>query len=171
MRNPSPELVARVRANARRFGAARGIAPCHVEDLECDALEWLCRYTPPDGWDVTGATLHALKWALLDIARKQARAIRRRPYPIGLPGQYDPDDPYGGDLDRVMFRHATASDETARVDLALLVDTLPPLERDSIIAPRGDGRLVAKKHRVTESAVSYARQRGAARLRSALRSP
>lgn len=150
MQDPSPELIAQVRRWARGWGYRRGYRGADLEDLEGDALLWLCGYEPPDGFDVVGATLHALIWALRTETRTRARAQRR---------WYAGPRPRFEDL---VYRDP-GYDE---VDLELLLDGLPRCEREACLAclTPGDSEALARRDGVTSGAITRRRGRARARL-------
>lgn len=155
--DPSPELVESVRRMTRAWGVRRGMRHADLDDLEGDALEWLCRYEPPEGWDPRGAVITKLHWQLRTIARDNVRALRRTPWPHGL------------DLDGVT--HEQGYDA---IDSELLLDSLDNAdERRALLAcsTLGDAAVLARREHVHLSTIHHRARRARAHVLAAWEEP
>jgi len=154
MRHPPDDLVHTVRTGARAWALARNYRLQEVDDVEGDALLFLCSYEPPEGWDVYGATMRKLYWHLVDCER--ARARQRVTHRVDV----EPEGLHAGAVD----------DGYAQVELELMLDVLTPHEREALLAgaTAGDSAVLARREGVSEDCIAYRRRRARARLRAEL---
>lgn len=153
MRDPSPELVDRVSRYAAGWARRRGYPYGDIDDVIGDALEWLCRYEPPAGWDPLGSVLQKLPWILATRERGQARGRRRHNY------RHAP-TVYVEDWDGI----------DARIDLDRLLAGVSVSERQALFAciTYGDAAELASREGVHLSTIHHRARRARARVLAAM---
>lgn len=174
MHDPSVELVTTVRRFTRAWAARRGLRHADTDDLEGDALEWLATYQPPDGWNPTAATLHALRWHLGTLARTAKRDNDRRPALAGLPIDVEPDPWHTDRHDRtpgwaraLWHSYGTTDPAYDQVDAELRLNEIPdPDERQALIAvaTHGDAAALARRQGVHLSTIHHRARRARTHL-------
>lgn len=178
MHDPSVELVTTVRRFTRAWAARRGLRHADTDDLEGDALEWLATYQPPDGWNPTAATLHALRWKLGTLARTAKRDNDRRPALAGLPIDIEPDPWHTERHDRIpawaralWHSYGAIDPDYGLVDTELLLDALDDHdERRALLAcaTHGDAAELARREHVDLSTIHKRAGRARAHVLAAL---